>query len=60
MLHDLLRYQMQIHQCYQDIIFQIWELPFQLSNVKNEKIIIKRNKKYFLKINIINSYYLFN
>ncbi len=41
MLRDLLHYQMQIHQYHQDVTFQIWELPFQLSNIK----------KYLLKIN---------
>ena len=51
MLHDLLHYQMQIHQCYQDIIFQIWELPFQLSNIKNKRIIIKISIK---KISLIH------
>ena len=43
MLHDLLHYQMQIHQYHRDVTSQILELPFQLSNFKsNYKILINK------------------
>lgn len=52
MPHDLLHYQMQIRRYRQDVILQIWELPFQLSILKVIIRVIFENKNEL--------HYLFN